>query len=143
MVFLSKRLFIIISILSIAWIGLSFKPIAKHGNIKFIIEGALQIPSAEGFSRVFEDSVYFSIGNNRIVNTSTQRFVQKMDSFFVQNAPLKIELQSDLYFDFSKRNLKWLYYSTNKKIYKVNVDASIDEHDDHYHARLITIEVVN
>ncbi len=143
MVFLSKRFFIIISIISIVWLGFSFKPAAKHGNIKFIIEGALQIPSAQGFSRVFEDSVLFSIGNNRIVNTSTQRFVQQLDSFFVQNAPLKIELQSDLYFDFSKRNLKWLYYSTNNKVYKINVDASIDEHDDHYHARLITFEQIN
>ncbi len=122
---------------------LAMSPVVKHGNIKFIIEGALQIPSAEGFSRVFEDSVNFSINNNSIQKIPKQKFIQQLDSFFTQNPPSKIELQSDLNFDLSKRNLKWLYYSTQKKTFKVNVDAAIDEHDDHYHAILVTFEQIN
>lgn len=133
------RFFLVLLCLPV--LGLS--TITKHGNIKFIIEGALQIPSAEGFSRVFEDSVNFSINNNSIQKISKQKFIQQLDSFFTQNPPSKIELQSDLYFDLSKRNLKWLYYSTQQKTFKVNVDAAIDEHDDHYHAILVTFEQIN
>lgn len=133
------RFFLVLLCLPV--LGLS--TITKHGNIKFIIEGALQIPSAEGFSRVFEDSVNFSINNNSIQKIPKQKFIQQLDSFFTQNPPSKIELQSDLYFDLSKRNLKWLYYSTQQKTFKVNVDAAIDEHDDHYHAILVTFEQIN
>lgn len=122
---------------------IAMEPPAKHGNIKFIIEGALQIPSAEGFSRVFEDSIHFSINNNSIQKIAKQDFIHQLDSFFKQNPPSKIDLQSDLYFDLSKRNLKWLYYSTQQKTFKVNVDAAIDEHDDHYHASLVTFEQIN
>jgi hypothetical protein len=118
----------------------SFKNRNPHGNIKFIIEAALQIPSAEGFSRTFEDSVYFCLGNDKLTKMSKSSFVNLMDSFFVKNMPLKIELQSDQYFDLSKRNLKWIYYSTSNKNHIINIDAKIDEKDDHYHALMIRIE---
>lgn len=118
----------------------SFKNRNFHGNIKFIIEAALQIPSAEGFSRTFEDSVYFGLGNDKLTKISKRSFINLMDSFFVKNMPLKIELQSDQYFDISKRNLKWIYYSTSNKNYIINIDAKIDEKDDHYHALMIRIE---
>jgi hypothetical protein len=121
---------------------ISFKEPERHGNIKFIIESALQIPSAEGFSRVFEDSIYFSVDNNRIDKISKQSFVHKIDSFFVQNNPYKIELLADLSFDFSKRNLKWMYYSSSHKQFKFNIDASLDEHEDHYRALMITVEEI-
>lgn len=121
----------------------SFSPIAKHGNMKFMVESALQIPSSEGFSRIFEDSVFLSINNNGLMKINKVLFVESLDSFFKFNKPYKLELLSDQNFDFNKRNLKWMYFSDHNKMFKINIDAKLDEHDDHYHAEMISIELAS
>jgi hypothetical protein len=114
-----------------------------HGDIKHLIEAALNSESEDLLSRTTEDSILYSDGIfERLL--SREEFKFEMDTFFNQNPIEKADLIINQNSAYNKREFLWNYNSKNKKTFKFFFLCIYNERESHYHLnRLIIEELAN
>ena len=124
-------------------LNVSFAAFALHGDIKFLIETAINSESADLLSRTTEDSILFSDGINEKL-LSREEFKSEMDTFFTNHPLAKATLVINQSSAYNKREFLWDYTSKNKRTFKLFFLSKYDEKESHYHLdRLIIEEIAN
>ena len=124
-------------------IYITLSSFVMHGDIKYLIEAALNSESEDLLSITTEDSILYSDGIfERLL--SREEFKLEMDTFFNKNPIAKANLIINQSSAYNKREFLWNYYSKNKKTFKFFFISIYDEKESHYHLnRLIIEELAN
>lgn len=135
----NKFIYCILSIV----LCLTLSAFTLHGDIKFLIETAINSESADLLSRTTEDSILFSDGIHETL-LSREEFKLEMDTFFTNYPLAKATLIINQSSAYNKREFLWDYTSKNKKTFKLFFLSKYDEKESHYHLdRLIIEEIAN